>query len=461
MALDPSIILQAGNYKTPDYATTLAQVGQIRAQQDASKLQAVQLARLSRQDAAEAEAMRLKKAAGAQYASGDSAGAISTAATGGDFDLVKTFQSLDDDQRKRIHGVAVASAPILFTLKKLPPDQRAAAFQATAPDLKTAGMTDAQIAQIGQNVGNDAYLDHQIANGQTIEQLVAQDQKDRDFKFEGVKFNHTVEKDKAELGLKKQEVALSGARLNEERRHNRETESGSDGTPLLTDDAIESQAQQVAAGGDLPALGLGKTSAALKAKILNRAAEIQKANGNDGGSMVLVKAARQANQAALKDLTKRNGVMSAAKNTALANGQLLVESAGKGAGTTGSPIINRWQQAYRNGVQGSPDVAQFGLAINTFANEYAKVVSGATGSAAVAEGARQEMLHHLSTASTPEQVAAIVRQAKKEMASSTNSLQSQIGETRKALSTGGQRAPAPAPASHPADIAALLKKYGK
>jgi len=221
-----------------------------------------------------------------------------------------------------------------------------------------------------------------------------------------------------------------------------------DAVPTLTHDAIETLAQQVAAGGDIPALGMGKAAAGLKAQIYNRAAEIQKGNGNDGAAMVLVKEGRKANAMALRDLTKRNAVVSAAKNTAISNGDLVVQAAGTGAAGSGSPMINAWQQAYRNNVQGSPDVAKFGLAINTFANEYAKVVSGATGSAGVAEGARQEMLKHLSTASTPQQVSAIIEQAKKEMASSTNALSGQIRNTQDALRNGGKAAvPATQPSS--------------
>ncbi len=211
-----------------------------------------------------------------------------------------------------------------------------------------------------------------------------------------------------------------------------------DAVPQLSQAAIEGLAQQVASGGDVPALGMGKAAAGLKAQIYNRAAEINQANGNDGAAMVNIKAGRVANAAALRDLTKRNSLITAAKNTAQSNGDLVVQAAATGAAGSGMPMINAWQQAYRNNIQGSPDVAKFGLAINTFANEYAKVVSGATGSAGVAEGARQEMLKHLSTASTPQQVSAIIDQAKKEMASSTNAMAGQITNTQSALRNGAR-----------------------
>ena len=206
-----------------------------------------------------------------------------------------------------------------------------------------------------------------------------------------------------------------------------------DGTPQLSPQAIDNAATVFNEKGTLPTMGMGKPSAVLKAQILNRAAELARANGDSGTELLARQAERKANQTALTDLTKRNNTMSFQKQTAIANGNLLVSAAGAGAGTTGSPLLNRWQQAYRSGVQGSPEVAKFGLAMNTFANEYAKVISGATGAAGVAEGARQEMLKHLSEASTPQQVAAIVKQAKLEMESAQTAVTKQLQYTQSAL----------------------------
>lgn len=454
MALDPSIILQGGAFKGPDYATTLAQVGQIKAQQDAAELQKVQLSRLSRQDQQDAASLALRKQAGGMAGKGDFAGGEQAALEGGDIDVYKAIKGLEDDHRTLIKNKLAAAAPIAFQAAQVPYDQRRQLIAAATPALTNAGWSPEEIEAFDPT---DQNINGLVSSVQSLGDALKQHDDNRKFAMETDKFGYQKQNDAANRGVtvRGQNISAATARRGQDLAH-----SDANAAPLLTPEAIESQAQAIASGGDLPALGVGKTGALLKAKILNRAAEIQKANGNTGADMVLVKEARKANSAALRQLAQRNGVMSAAKNTAVANGSLLVDAAGKGAGTTGAPVLNRWQQAYRSGVKGSPEVAQFGLAINTFANEYAKVVSGATGAAGVAEGARQEMLKHLSEASTPEQVAAIVQQAKKEMASSTNALQSQIGETRKAIQTGGQRAPSPKPSGHPSDITALLKKYG-
>lgn len=50
MALDPNIILQSGNFKTPDYATTLAQVANIKASGQEAKLRDLQISGVQRDD---------------------------------------------------------------------------------------------------------------------------------------------------------------------------------------------------------------------------------------------------------------------------------------------------------------------------------------------------------------------------------------------------------------------------
>lgn len=572
MALDPRLIAEAGNIPSLD-------VGGILQLRDLMGARRATAAEAARKREADTRLLSLRSLAGAKFASGDGAGAVATAAGGGDIEGAKSFQDLDAAQLERAYAISQRTAPILLSLKNVPAEQRPAALEKAAPILLQNGFTADHLPQLDLS---DAGLDAVGASAITVAQQYEKVAKDRDAALAREKFDYerthdattdqtTREGNYLSAGLmppgsdaapmaggapgsggsgalstrlnnpgairfdpKNQwqgQVANSGGFVqfdtpeNGARAHAKlignqiaagfdtplkwaahyapssdgndpvayaqrvasalgisindpipasaipkmaaasaaveaggtpapgarapsaariipggklDKSAAAEGTPELTPQAIETLAQQVAAGGDIPSLGLGKSGAALKAKILNRAAEVQAANGNDGAAMVMVKAARKANATALTDLTKRNGVMSQSKNTAVANGNLLVSAAATGAGTTGSPVLNRWQQAYRSGVKGSPEVAAFGLAINTFANEYAKVVSGATGAAGVAEGARQEMLKHLSEASTPEQVATIVKQAKLEMASSTESMAGQIAETRRQLSTGGQ-----------------------
>lgn len=237
--------------------------------------------------------------------------------------------------------------------------------------------------------------------------------------------------------------------------------AAAEGTPTLSPGALTMLADRVMNGEELPNLGMGKSGTALKAKIYNMAAEKAAAAGLDGQALSLRRAARKANQQALGQQAKQYAATQSAEQTAISNGALVVSAANTGAGTTGAPLFNRWQQAYRSGVKGDPAVVRFGLAINTFANEYAKVVSGSTGNAAVTEGARQEMLRYISTASTPQQVAGIVQQARKEMANRTKALKGQLNETQEQLRTasaiGGDATAAPVRVSSPQQALALPK----
>jgi hypothetical protein len=62
------------------------------------------------------------------------------------------------------------------------------------------------------------------------------------------------------------------------------------------------------------------------------------------------------------------------------------------------------------------EVGRFNAALTSALNEYAKVLSGATGAAGISDAARREAHDLLNTANTPEQVVGIVDIMKREMA---------------------------------------------
>lgn len=72
----------------------------------------------------------------------------------------------------------------------------------------------------------------------------------------------------------------------------------------------------------------------------------------------------------------------------------------KGAGTNAGPIINRWLQAGRKAT-GDADVAAFDTAIRTAANEYGKIISGATGAGGSTDASRAEASVMLDKFQTP------------------------------------------------------------
>ena len=82
---------------------------------------------------------------------------------------------------------------------------------------------------------------------------------------------------------------------------------------------------------------------------------------------------------------------------------------------TGSPVVNRWFLAGNNKLAGDVDTATFNTAVNVFANEYAKIMSGSMGNTPVSDSARKEAHEILNTAQTPAQLRANIKLLQREM----------------------------------------------
>ncbi len=208
-------------------------------------------------------------------------------------------------------------------------------------------------------------------------------------------------------------------------------------TPLDAQ-GLEFVAQQVANGGDMPALGMGKQAAVMRAKIISRAAQIAKGNGLSGADMPGVIADRKANAATLTTLTRMNGQVLQAEGTASRNADQVLRTMDKGAAGSGVPILNAWIQHGRSGVGGSPDVAAFDVAINTLANEYAKVITSSSGGGGVtSDSARHEAMALINRAMTPTQLRSVITQMRTDMGNRKAALTEQINATKTALRAAG------------------------
>lgn len=163
------------------------------------------------------------KAAG-QYTSGDIKGAQSTAAAAGDFDLLKQFRDMTKEQleeNKRINDTGIS---VSLTLKKVPPEQRQAQLQVMAPQLRAQGFTDEQIAAIPTD---DVAIDAGVGLAMKAAEIIAQEQKDREFKagredqkweqgFKTKQFGETVRSNRVQEGQGAARLAI--ARQSEARQ---------------------------------------------------------------------------------------------------------------------------------------------------------------------------------------------------------------------------------------------------
>lgn len=237
----------------------------------------------------------------------------------------------------------------------------------------------------------------------------------------------------------------------------------------LSGDALDYVAQQFVATGQMPALGTGKTAASNRAKIINRAAEIEKETGATGYEAAERHRTLKADAAALAQVSKQRAMISSFEATAKKNADLAVQLARKGGAQGQAPILNKYIQWGRKNLGGDPDVAAFDLALGTFADEYAKIVSGSMGNTALSDSAREEAYRRVNSAMTYDQLVNVIATMKVEMHNRMTSLDDEISTTRERMRAGGkkpppaQSAPPPPPAAPapPAGAIEALKRNPK
>lgn len=239
----------------------------------------------------------------------------------------------------------------------------------------------------------------------------------------------------------------------------REAAKGAAGAPQsgLSDDAVEHAAHRYVVDGTMPPnLGRGAQGEGTKVKILNRAAEIAKASGQDGMASRITQIAGRAGSGALLQLTKQEQMVGAFEKNALRNADVALAESAK-VDRTGSPVLNRWLLAGQKEVLGDPDVSRFHAATITFVNEYAKIMSGSMGNTAVSDSLRRETESLLATKDTPEQFAATIDLMKQEMRNRMLGFQEQKAELSRTFG-GGNASAAPPPVA-PSAAASGPKRF--
>jgi hypothetical protein len=214
------------------------------------------------------------------------------------------------------------------------------------------------------------------------------------------------------------------------------TSKGTKPSDIMSDDEVNFYADRVAGGADLPPLGMGKDAAALRQRILGKAAQIAIDKGINGGQANLIHADLKANTRSLGDLTKLRTFVESAERTASLNADQVLRTAPAGVGGS-APIFNRWIQAGRKNVSGDPALSRFSLAVDTLANEYAKVMTTNTGTGGTtSDSARAEAHALLSKADTLQQLQATIHQMRIDMNNRRTALITQDHILRGNISAG-------------------------
>jgi hypothetical protein len=212
------------------------------------------------------------------------------------------------------------------------------------------------------------------------------------------------------------------------------------GGKALDDKAVDLLAQQYIDTGKLPGFGMGKNGQVARVQVLDRAAQILDQSGDNEKSMLVRQASVKAAQSALTDQGKKRSAMASAEQTASANLDLAVQE-GQKTDRVGSPMVNRAIIAWRQGVTGDPQTARFVNALTTAKNEYAKVISGATGASGITDAARKEADDLFSKVTNQQTLEATVALAKKEMKNRMAGFDQTMGQLKATIGDQGNTSP--------------------
>jgi hypothetical protein len=135
--------------------------------------------------------------------------------------------------------------------------------------------------------------------------------------------------------------------------------------------------------------GLTRNDPTIVSRVWDMAAAKAASDGNSAAQTVASQHAYQATTSALGALTKQATLVGAYEKTAEKNMDLAFQL-GNQVDRSNSPLINKGIIAWKQGITGDPETAGFVNALTAAENEYAKVLSGATGAAGITDAARKE-----------------------------------------------------------------------
>jgi hypothetical protein len=195
----------------------------------------------------------------------------------------------------------------------------------------------------------------------------------------------------------------------------------------LTNDAMDQAAQRYLSSGELPPMGMGNAGAAIRTKILNRAAELGK-----GEDIAANKASYHADSTSLTKLTQQLNAVEAFENTAGKNLDLFLKTAEK-VPDTGVPWLNTPLRAVSLKGRGSEEVAAFNAARQVALTEIARVVNNPNLTGVLSDSARQEIASLNPDSATFAQIKKVAGILKQDMANRHNSIREQVDSVKKGL----------------------------
>jgi hypothetical protein len=178
----------------------------------------------------------------------------------------------------------------------------------------------------------------------------------------------------------------------------------------LTDDDVKFMAGRMFLGEPMPQFSDRQSKN--KPRILHQLATLYQHAGISPGEAVVFAAQNKAGMAELLKLSQLRSLVEPYEATANMNLDQVLANKGGLAGSV--PVFNRYIQAAKNGFKGDPSLARLHVALVTFTNEYAKVMT-AVNNAPLSDSARKEAATLINGNMTPEQMSETIKQMKIDM----------------------------------------------
>lgn len=224
------------------------------------------------------------------------------------------------------------------------------------------------------------------------------------------------------------------------------------GPATVQGDALDLAANQLLIDGKMPA-GFARNQANVGA-IYKRAAELAKAKGQTAEAALFNSKSIKSDQVSLTNLTKQSDMITSFESTARKNLDMLVAQSAK-VPRASWPIINK---AIVKGelATGDPEAAKYMAIVKPFVDEYAKILSGQTGSAGASDTARREAAEIISPYFNENQIKQLAPFIRQELKNRTDSLSEQRDVIKARMSGHSvQETPKPAAPQSDQDKAAM------
>jgi hypothetical protein len=182
----------------------------------------------------------------------------------------------------------------------------------------------------------------------------------------------------------------------------------------LSEDGLDYAATQYRVTGVMPPMGMGKTPD--RARIINRTAEQAKLLGQTPAAAIQKQAAYKSDGAALTKMQQASAAAESFETKATAQADIVRELSRK-VDRTQWPLINQAILSGQINLLGDTNAQLLANAVQTFSTEYAKIIEGATGSAAgSSDSARSASQRLISAAMNKKTVAGVLDLMEREMA---------------------------------------------